>query len=104
MFLVSIIGFLGMPYIMVFSENILDSVLWVKLSKWPPFVQDQAMKSYYFDIIEAVLCFGVYHVVFMYAVHNRIARRYFRHCIVGEKSKMAAICSRSSNEFISFST
>ena len=22
---------------------------------------------------------------YMYAVHNRIVRRYFRHCIVGEK-------------------
>ena len=48
------------------------------------------------------MCFGVYHVVFMYAVHNRIVRRYFRHWIVGEKSKMAAICSRSSYKFISF--
>ena len=36
------------------------------------------------------MCFGVYHVVLMYAVHNRIVRRYFRHCIVGEKSMMAA--------------
>ena len=103
-FLVSIVGFSGMPYIVGLSENILDSALWVKLSKWPPFVQGQAIKSYYFDIIEAGLCFGVYHVVFMYAVHNRIVRRYFRHCIVGGKSKMAAICSRSSNKFISFLT
>ena len=43
-FLVSIMGFSGMPYIVVLSENILDSALWVKLSKWPPFVQGQAIK------------------------------------------------------------
>ena len=34
---------------------------------------------------------------YMYAVHNRIVRRYFRHCIVLKTCKMAAICSRSSN-------
>ena len=43
-FLASIMGFSGMPYIVVLSENILDSALWVKLSKWPPFVQGQAIK------------------------------------------------------------
>ena len=48
MFLVSIMGFSGMPYIMVLSENILDSALWVKHSRWPPFVQGQAINSYYF--------------------------------------------------------
>ena len=47
--------------------------------------------------------FDVYHGVFGYAVHNGVVRRYFRHCIMGEKSKMAAICSRSSNKLLSFS-
>ena len=27
-----------------------------------------------------------------YAVHSGVVRKYFRHCIVGKKSKMAAIC------------
>ena len=31
MFLVSIMGFSGMPYIVVLSENILDIALWVKI-------------------------------------------------------------------------
>ena len=47
-FLVSIMGFSCMPYIVVLSEIFLDSALWVKLSKWPLFVQGQAIKSYYF--------------------------------------------------------
>ena len=37
-FLVSIMGFLGMPYIMVLSEDILDIALWVKNPRWPPFL------------------------------------------------------------------
>ena len=42
-------GIWGGETIVVLSENILDSALWVKLSKWPPFVQGQAIKSYYFQ-------------------------------------------------------
>ena len=48
MFLVSIMGFSGMPYIMVLSEDILDIALWVKNPRWPPFVQGQAINSYHF--------------------------------------------------------
>ena len=47
MYLVSIMGFSGMPYIVVLSENILDIALWVKHSRWPTFVQGQARNSYY---------------------------------------------------------
>ena len=47
-FSVSIMGFSGMPYIVVLSENILDIVLWVKNPRWPPFVQGQAINSYHF--------------------------------------------------------
>ena len=38
-FLVSIMGFSGTPYIVVLSEDILHIALWVKNSRWPPFVQ-----------------------------------------------------------------
>ena len=48
MFLASIMGFSGMPYIVVLSQDILNSALWVKHSGWPPFVQGQAINSYYF--------------------------------------------------------
>ena len=48
-FLVFIMGFSGMPYIVVLSENSLDIALWVKHSRWPPFVQGQAINSYYFQ-------------------------------------------------------
>ena len=47
-FFVSIMGSSGIPYIVMLSENILDIALWVKHSRWPPFVQGQAMNSYYF--------------------------------------------------------
>ena len=39
MFLVSIMGFSGIPYIVVLSENILDIALWVKNPRWPPFLK-----------------------------------------------------------------
>ena len=48
-FLVSVMGFLCMPYIMVLSEDILDIALWVKIPRWPPFVQGQAINSYHFS-------------------------------------------------------
>ena len=48
MFLVSIMGFSGMPYIVVLSEDILDIALCLKHARWPPFVQGQAINSYYF--------------------------------------------------------
>ena len=102
-FLMSIMGFSGMPYIVMLSENTLDIALWVKHSRWPPYVQVQAINSYYFQHNRGnFVSFGVYHGVFGYAVHNGVVRRYFRHCIVVEKSKMTATCSRSSNKFISF--
>ena len=47
-FLVSIIGFSGMPYTMVLSEDILDIAVWEKNPRWPPFVQGQAINSYHF--------------------------------------------------------
>ena len=47
-FLVSIMGFSGMPYIMVLTNDILDIALWVKNPRWLPFVQGQAINSYYF--------------------------------------------------------
>ena len=46
-FLVSIMGFSGMPYIMVLTEDILDIALWVKNPRWLQFVQGQAINSYY---------------------------------------------------------
>ena len=46
----------------------------------------------------------VYYMVLRYARHSGVVRKYFPHCIVGKKSRMAAFCSRSSNKFISFST
>ena len=38
-FSVSIMGFSGMPYIMVLSEDILDIAVWEKNPRWPTFVQ-----------------------------------------------------------------
>ena len=43
MFFVSIMGFSGMPDIVVLSEKILDIVLCLKNPRWPPFVQGQAI-------------------------------------------------------------
>ena len=55
--------------------------------------QGQAINSYYFRHNRGnFVFFGVYHGVLGYAVHNGVVRKYLRHCIVGEKSKMAAIC------------
>ena len=48
MFFVYIMGFSGMPYIVVLSENILDIALWVKHSRWPPFVKGRSINQYYF--------------------------------------------------------
>ena len=48
LFLVSIMGFSGMPYILVLTEDIFDIALWVKNPRWLPFVQGQAINSYYF--------------------------------------------------------
>ena len=39
MFSVSTMGFWGMPYIVVLSENILDIASWVKKSRWLLFVK-----------------------------------------------------------------
>ena len=47
-FLVSSMGFSGMRYIAVLSEDILDIALWVKNPRWPPFVQGQAINAYHF--------------------------------------------------------
>ena len=92
-FLVSIMGFSGMPYIVMLSENTSHIALWVKHSRWPPFVQGQAINSYYFQHNKgSFVFFCVYHGVFRYAVHSGVVRKYFRHCIVGKKSEMAAIC------------
>ena len=48
MFLVSIMGFSGMPYIVVLSEDNLDIALWVKIPRWPLFIQGQAINLYHF--------------------------------------------------------
>ena len=94
MFFVYIMGFSGMPYIGFLSENILDIALLVNNSRWPPFVQSQAINSYNFrsNIGRFVFCFDVYHWVFWYAVHSSAVRKYVIHCIVSKKSKMATIC------------
>ena len=105
MFLVSIMGFSGMPYIVVFSQIFLDIALWVKHSRWPPFVQGQTLNSYYFRHNRGRFVFLVSIMgFFRYAVHSGVVRKYFRHCIVGKTSKIAAICSRSSYKFTSFLT
>ena len=105
MFFVSIMGFSGMPDIVVLSENNLDIALWVKNPIWPPFVQGQAINLYHFQHDRGIFVFScVYHEVFRYAGYCGVVGKYFRYCIVGKKSKMAAICSGSSNKLISFST
>ena len=48
-FFVSIMGFSGMPDIVVLSEKILDITLWVKNPRWPPFVQGKKMSGHHFS-------------------------------------------------------
>ena len=77
----------------VLLENILDIALWVKKSKMAPFVQGQAVNAYHFQNNRGKFVFLASIMrFFRYAVHSGVVRRYFRHCIVGKKSKMAAIC------------
>ena len=77
-FLVSIMGFSGIPYILVLTEDIFDIALWVKNPRWLPFVQGQAVNSYYFrHNRDRFVFFGVYHGVFRYAVHSGVVRKYF---------------------------
>ena len=54
-FLVSVMGFSGMPYKMVLSENILDIALWVKNPRWLLFVKGRSIKlmDIIFDRIDA---------------------------------------------------
>ena len=47
-FSVSIMGFSGMLYIVVLSENILDIALWVKNSRWLLFVKGRSINGHYF--------------------------------------------------------
>ena len=89
----------------VFSGNILDIALWVKNPIWPLFVQGQAINSYHFRHNRGRFVFLVFiHGVFRYAVHSGAVGKYFRHCLMRKTSRMSAICSRSSNKCISFST
>ena len=102
---VSTIRFLGMPDLVVWSEITLDVALWVKNPRWPPFVQSQTINCYRFRHNRGIFVFLLSILgFFMYAGHRGIVRKYFRHCIVGKKSKMAAISSRSNNKLILFST
>ena len=47
-FSASIMGFWGMPYILVLSENILDIASWVKKSRWLLFVKGRSINGYHF--------------------------------------------------------
>ena len=47
-FSVSIMGFWGMPYIVMLSENILDIASWVKKSRWLLFVGGRSINGYHF--------------------------------------------------------
>ena len=87
-FLVSIMGFSGIPYIVVLSENILDIALSVKkYLREPPFVQGQAINSYHFRHNRGRFVFLVSIMGFQvpYAVHSGVVRIYFRQCIVSKK-------------------
>ena len=48
--------------------------------------------------------FFVCIIIFMYVGHSGVVRKYIRHSIVGKKSKIAAICSRSNNKLTLFWT
>ena len=48
MFSATIMGFSGMPYIVVLSENIFDIALCVKPPRWSPFPQGQAINLHNF--------------------------------------------------------
>ena len=90
-FSVSIMGFSGMPYIVMLSENIFGIALCVKHLRWPPFVQGQAINSYHFRHNRGRFVFLVFIMGFSDMLYG-VVRKYFRHCIVGKKFKMAAIC------------
>ena len=102
MFLVSILGFSCKPDIVVLSENILHIALWVKNPTWAQFVQGQAINSYH--NIRRFVFFCVYHGVFWYVGNSGVVRKDFRHCIVGKRFKMTAICSRSNYKWTLFFT
>ena len=53
-------GFSGMPYTVVLSENIFDIALYVKHPRWAPSVQGQAIKSYHFRHNSGRFVFLVY--------------------------------------------
>ena len=84
MFSVSIMGFSDVPYIVVLSENIFGIALCVKHPRWPPFVQGQAINSYHFRHNRGRFVFLVSIMGFSGMLYG-VVRKYFRHCIVGEK-------------------
>ena len=103
--ILTIPGFSCMLDIVVLPENIFDIVLWVKNTRWPPFVQGQTINWYHFRHNRGIFLFFFVSIMgFQVCRTLWWCRKYFRYCIVSEISKMAAICSRSSNKFISFST
>ena len=104
MFLVSIMGFSGMPYIVVLSEDILDIALCLKHARWPPFVQGQAINSYYFRHNRGSFVFLVFFMGFSGMPYIVVlSENILDIALWVKKSMMAAICSRSSNKFILFS-
>ena len=100
MVLVSIIRFSGMTDLVVWSKITLDVALWLK-SKMAAFAQGQTVNQYHFRHNRGRF---VFHGVFRYARYSGVVGKYFRHCIVSGKSKMAAICPRSNNKLVYFST
>ena len=92
-----------MPDLVVWSEITLDIALWVK-SKMAAICPRSNNKMISFPKQQRQIhMFDVYYKFLRYVSHSGVAGKYFRHCIVGIKSKMAAICLKSSNKFISFS-
>ena len=97
MFEVSIMGFSGIPDIVVLSENILDIALWVENPRWPPFAQGQTTNWYIFRQNRSRLTILVSTIGFSGMPDLVVGLEITLDIALLVKSKMADICPRSNN-------
>ena len=89
-----IIGFSGMPDLVMLSAITLDIALWVK-SKIAAICLRSNNKLIAFTTQgRQIHIFDVYYRVLRYVRHSGVVGKYFRHCIVDKKIKMAVIPRR----------
>ena len=102
MFDVSIMGFSGMPDIVVLSENILDIALWVENPRWPPFAQGLTINWYIFRQNRSRVTILVSTIWFSGMPDLVVGLEITLDIALLVKSKMADICPRSNNIFVSY--